>query len=90
MGICKCKFIYVALAYLGERVSIKEISIATSLFIIIYEGGEFLGPIIVGFSMNKLGNIGFIYSILLITTLSLLIGIIRSIYKKYGLKNYQS
>ena len=89
-GFASVSLYTVALAYLGERVSIKEISIATSLFIIIYEGGEFLGPIIVGFSMNKFGNIGFIYSILLITTLSLLIGIIRSIYKKYGLKNYQS
>ena len=39
--------------------SIKEISIATSVFIIIYEGGEFFGPIIVGLSMNKFGNPGF-------------------------------
>jgi Na+/proline symporter len=79
----------VALAYLGERVSLKEISIATSLFIIVYEGGEFFGPIIVGLSMNKFGNKGFVYSILLITILSLLMGIIRSIYKKrYGFKNY--
>ena len=81
-GFASVSLYTVALAYLGERVSVKEISIATSLFIIIYEGGEFFGPIIVGLSMNQYGNIGFIYSILLITILSLLIGIIRSIYKK--------
>ena len=87
-GFASVSLYTVALAYLGERVSVKEISIATSLFIIVYESGEFFGPIIVGFSMNKFGNTGFIYSILLITILSLLIGIIRSIYKEYGLKNY--
>ena len=89
-GFASVSLYTVALAYLGERVSVKEISIATSLFIIVYEGGEFFGPIIVGLSMNNFGNSGFIYSILLITILSLLIGVLRSIYKKYGLKNYQS
>jgi len=89
-GFASVSLYTVALAYLGERVSVKEISIATSLFIIVYESGEFFGPIIVGLSMNKFGNTGFIYSILIITILNLLIGIIRSIYKKYGLKNYQS
>jgi len=89
-GFASVSLYTVALAYLGERVSIKEISIATSLFIIVYEGGEFFGPIIVGLSMNRFGNTGFIYSILLITILSLLIGIVRSVYKKYGLKDYQS
>ena len=89
-GFASISLYTVALAYLGERVSVKEISIATSLFIIVYEGGEFFGPIIVGLSMNNFGNSGFIYSILLITILSLLIGVLRSIYKKYGLKNYQS
>ncbi len=81
-GFASVSLYTVALAYLGERVSIKEISVATSLFIIIYEGGEFFGPIIVGLSMNKYGNPGFIYSILLITILSLILGIIRSFLKK--------
>ena len=81
-GFASVSIYTVALAYLGERVSIKEISIATSLFIIIYEGGEFFGPIIVGLSMDKFGNPGFIYSILLITILSLIVGILRSILKK--------
>ena len=89
-GFASVSLYTVALAYLGERVSIKEISIATSLFIIVYEGGEFFGPIIVGLSMNKFGNTGFIYSILLITILSLIIGIVRSIYKTYELKDHQS
>ena len=88
-GFASVSLYTVALAYLGERVNIKEISIATSLFIIVYESGEFFGPIIVGLSMNKFGNPGFIYSILLITILSLFIGIIRSIYKKNYDKNYK-
>ncbi|MDC0194948.1 MFS transporter [Alphaproteobacteria bacterium] len=87
-GFASISLYTVALAYLGERVDIKEISIATSLFIITFEAGEFLGPIIVGVSMNTYGNSGFIYSILLITLLSLFIGFIRSIYKVYGNSNY--
>ena len=87
-GFASVSLYTVALAYLGERVSIEEISIATSLFIIIYESGEFFGPIIVGLSMNRYGNSGFIYSILFITIFSLLIGIIRSILKKHGNRNY--
>ena len=87
-GFASVSLYTVALAYLGERVSIEEISIGTSLFIIIYESGEFFGPIIVGLSMNRYGNSGFIYSILFITIFSLLIGIIRSILKKHGNRNY--
>lgn len=87
-GFASISLYTVALAYLGERVNVKEISIATSLFIITFEGGEFIGPIIVGLSMNTYGNSGFIYSILLITLLSLFIGFIRSIYKIYGNRNY--
>ena len=87
-GFASVSIYTVALAYLGERVSIKEISIATSVFIIIYEGGEFFGPIIVGLSMNKFGNPGFIYSILSITIISLILGIIRTIFKNNENKNY--
>ena len=87
-GFASISIYTVALAYLGERVSIKEISIATSVFIIIYEGGGFFGPILVGLSMNKFGNPGFIYSILFITIISLILGIIRTIFKKNENKNY--
>jgi len=87
-GFASISLYTVALAYLGERVSLKEISIATSLFIIIFESGAFFGPIIVGLSMNTYGNSGFIYSILLITSLSLFVGLIRSIYKIYGNRNH--
>ena len=87
-GIASISLYTVALAYLGERVNIAEISIATSVFIIIYEGGEFFGPIIVGLSMNKFGNPGFIYSILFITIISLILGIIRTIFKNNENKNY--
>jgi MFS family permease len=87
-GFASISIYTVALAYLGERISIKEISIATSVFIIIYEGGGFFGPIVVGLSMNKFGNPGFIYSILFITIISLILGIIRTIFKKNENKNY--
>ena len=80
-GFASISIYTVALAYLGERVNIKEISIATSVFIIVYEGGEFFGPLIVGLSMNKYGNSGFIYSILFITVISIIFGIIRTIFK---------
>ena len=87
-GFASVSIYTVALSYLGERVSIKEISIATSVFIIIYEGGEFFGPLIVGLSMNKFGNSGFIYSILFITVISIILGVIRTIFKNNEIKNY--
>ena len=87
-GFASISIYTVALSYLGERVSIKEISIATSVFIIIYEGGEFFGPLIVGLSMNKFGNSGFIYSILFITVISIILGVIRTIFKNNEIKNY--
>ena len=49
----------VTLAYLGERVKITELSIATSVFIIIFEFGEFVGPITIGFIMDKYENTEF-------------------------------
>ena len=60
---------------------ITELSIATSVFIIIFEFGEFVGPITIGFIMDKYENIGFIYSTLSFAFISLFIGIIRSIIK---------
>ena len=66
----------------------RDLLTSNSLFIIIYEGGEFFGPIIVGLSMNKFGNPGFIYSILFITIISLILGIIRTIFKNNENKNY--
>ena len=87
-GFASISIYTVALSYLGERVSIKEISIATSVFIIIYESGEFFGPLIVGLSMNKFGNSGFIYSILFITVISIILGVIRTIFKNNEIKNY--
>tara|TARA_Y100001960_G_C13892990_1_gene457068 strand:- start:172 stop:426 length:255 start_codon:yes stop_codon:yes gene_type:complete len=72
----------VTLAYLGERVSMTELSIATSVFIIIFEFGEFIGPITVGSIMDIYGNVGFIYSVILFTFISLLVGLLRSLFKK--------
>ena len=77
----------VSLAYLGQRVNIKEIAIATSVFIIIYESGEFIGPISVGLVMDQIGNKGFIYSLLIITSFSIIVGIIRTTLKN-DKKNY--
>tara|TARA_Y100000590_G_scaffold212833_1_gene241167 strand:- start:5092 stop:6270 length:1179 start_codon:yes stop_codon:yes gene_type:complete len=81
-GIASISLYTVALAYLGERVKTIELSIATSVFIIIFEFGEFLGPITVGFIMDMYGNIGFIYSIISFTIFAVFIGILRTIFKK--------
>jgi len=77
----------VTLAYLGQRIKIKEIAIATSLFIIIYEAGEFIGPISVGIVMDSMGNNGFIYSLLIFTSFSIIIGFIRSVLKNENKNN---
>ena len=80
-GIASVSIYTVTLAYLGERVTIKELSIATSVFIIVYEFGEFIGPIIVGYFMDLVGNVGFIYTSICITFFSLLLGLLRSYIK---------
>jgi YNFM family putative membrane transporter len=80
-GIASVSIYTVTLAYLGERVTIKELSIATSVFIIVYEFGEFIGPIIVGYFMDLVGNVGFIYTLICITFFSLLLGLLRSYIK---------
>ena len=51
-GIASISLYTVTLAYLGERINIAELSIATSVFIIVYEFGEFLGPAIIGLVMD--------------------------------------
>jgi len=81
-GIASVSLYTVTLAYLGERINIAELAIATSVFIIVYESGEFLGPAIIGSVMDYTGNIGFIYSLISFTFLSLFIGIIRSFTRK--------
>ncbi|SVB46106.1 uncharacterized protein METZ01_LOCUS198960 [marine metagenome] len=81
-GIASVSLYTVTLAYLGERVNVAELSLATSVFIIVFELGEFIGPIVVGSSMDYFGNIGFIYSMLSFTLLSLLFGLIRAMYIK--------
>ena len=81
-GIASVSLYTVTLAYLGERVKITELSIATSVFIIIFEFGEFIGPIIIGSIMDVYGNIGFIYALIVFTLFSLLIGLLMSILKK--------
>jgi len=81
-GIASVSLYTVTLAYLGERINIAELSIATSVFIIVYELGEFLGPAIIGLVMDYTGNIGFIYTLISFTFLSLFIGIIRIFARK--------
>ena len=81
-GMASISLYTVTLAYLGERVKITELSIATSVFIIIFEFGEFIGPITIGLIMETYGNIGFIYSLLIFTFVSLFVGIIRTFVKK--------
>ncbi len=80
-GIASISLYTVTLAYLGERIKINELSIATSVFIIIFEFGEFIGPITIGLIMETYGNIGFIYSLLIFTFISLFVGVIRTFKK---------
>ena len=86
-GCASISLYTVTLAYLGQRIKIKEIAIATSLFIIIYEAGEFIGPISVGIVMDSMGNNGFIYSLLIFTSFSIIIGFIRSVLKNENKNN---
>jgi len=51
-GMASISLYTITLAYLGERVKISELSIATSVFIIIFEFGEFVGPITIGLIME--------------------------------------
>ena len=81
-GFASTSLYTVTLAYLGERIIVTDIAFATSLFIIIYELGEYLGPIIVGFNMNIYGNSGFIYTLSSFVIVCIIFGIIRSLFKK--------
>jgi len=81
-GIASISLYTITLAYLGERINVAELSIATSVFIIIFEFGEFIGPVMIGSIMDIYGNIGFIYSIIIFTLFSLFIGLLRSTLKK--------
>ena len=81
-GFASTSLYTVTLAYLGERISVTDIAFATSLFIIIYEVGEYIGPIIVGFNMSLYGNSGFIYTLLSFVIICILFGIVRSLFKK--------
>ena len=78
-GIASVSLYTVGLAYLGERFKPSQLVIATSVFIIIYESGEFFGPVIVGYMMDIFGNKGLIYSLFISTTLVFAIGIIRTL-----------
>ena len=81
-GIASTSLYTVALAYLGERYQAKELILATSVFIIVYESGEFFGPAIIGYMMDIFGNSGFVYSIFISTIIVFIIGLIRTYYIK--------
>ena len=81
-GFASTSLYTVTLAYLGERIEITDIAFAITLFIIIYEIGEYLGPIIVGLNMNIFGNSGFIFTLLFFSSFTFVFGIIRSLLKK--------
>ncbi len=80
-GFASTSLYTVTLAYLGERIEITDIAFAITLFIIIYEIGEYLGPIIVGLNMNIFGNSGFIFTLLIFSSFTFVFGIIRSLLK---------
>ena len=49
----------------------------------------FIGPISVGLVMDQIGNKGFIYSLLIFTSFSIIVGIIRTKLKN-DKKNYKA
>ena len=53
-GMASTSLYTITLAYLGERIKISELSIATSVFIIIYEAGEFVRTNYIGLIMEYL------------------------------------
>ena len=79
-GVASTSLYTVALAYLGERYKPNELVLATSVFIIVYEAGEFFGPAFVGYMMDIFGNSGFIFSIFIFTITIFIIGILRTYY----------
>ena len=79
-GVASTSLYTVALAYLGERYNPNELVLATSVFIIVYEAGEFFGPASVGYMMDIYGNSGFIFSIFIFTIITFIIGILRTYY----------
>ncbi len=81
-GFASTSLYTVTLAYLGERINVSDIAFATSLFIIIYEIGEYIGPIIVGFNMNFFGNAGFTNTLLIFAFFIIIFGIFRSLFHK--------
>ena len=81
-GFASTSLYTVTLAYLGERINVSDIAFATSLFIIIYEIGEYIGPIVVGFNMNFFGNAGFTNTLLIFAFFSIIFGIFRSLFHK--------
>jgi predicted MFS family arabinose efflux permease len=81
-GFASTSLYTVTLAYLGERINVSDIAFATSLFIIIYEVGEYIGPIVVGFNMNFFGNTGFTNTLLIFAFFSIIFGIFRSLFHK--------
>tara|TARA_Y100000590_G_scaffold117381_1_gene134145 strand:+ start:1726 stop:2919 length:1194 start_codon:yes stop_codon:yes gene_type:complete len=86
-GIASVSLYTVALAYLGQRYDPAQLVLATSLFIVVYEFGEFLGPAIIGYMMEIFGNKGLIFSIFILTTSVFIIGLFRTYYLKIKIKN---
>ena len=89
-GIASVSRYTVALAYLGDRYEPKDLIIARSEFIIVYESGEFSGPASVGSMMDIFGTQGFILSLFISTIIVFTIGVLRTYYtnKKNEIWNY--
>ena len=79
-GIAAVSIYTVTLAYLGQRYKPRQLVIATSLFIVVFESGEFIGPVITGYMMDIFGNKGLVYSLFISTIVIFIIGIIRTLY----------
>ena len=53
-------FYTVALAILGERVAARDLAVANAAFLIAYQTGAMIGPVVAGAAMSLVGSHGFI------------------------------
>ena len=67
------------LTMVGERFKMSEVASATAIFVMVFESGSVIGPIIGGNAMDLIGPSGFIVTISVLTFLFLIIALYHTI-----------
>ena len=67
------------LTMVGERFKMSEVASATAIFVMVFESGSVIGPIIGGNAMDLIGPSGFIITISVLTFLFLIIALYHTI-----------